>query len=368
MTPEQTTERADALLDLGRPDEAAALLSARLAEAPDDARAWAALARCHNTAGRSADALAATDEALRHQPEYALALLYRATALRGLNRMPDAADALRSAIRLAPHSGYAHAMLGEVQSFRALRGEEGAQELRREAADCAREAVRLSPEDPAMYMSAWKVAATVGDEAAKDGLEKAILRLDPTHAFALGEQTRKAAAVPGARAADTADRVADALATAPQSHTMRDELDSASYRLLRGTRWLALLCLLGAALGLDLVTGERELPLPLGQRLWDVLLLAVVWVLGALLRYRKRRRGVRLTVRSLLGRDGWARLALGQAVAVTAIAVLLLLVPWTSTGIPAAVFWVVLVTTLLTMYLDRPYTRQMFKQARQRRR
>lgn len=78
--------------------------------------------------------------------------------------------------------------------------------------------------------------------------------------------------------------------------------------MLRGVRWLALLCvgLAGAMLDLDMFVREgevaRELPLPLGQRLWYLVPVTVIWIVGALLRYRRRRAGVQLNVRSLTGR------------------------------------------------------------------
>jgi hypothetical protein len=362
VTPEQTVERAEALLELDRGDEAVAVLTARLAEAPDDHRAWVSLARCHSAAERREEALAAADEALRHQPDHVYALYQRAQALRGLGRAAESMDTLRAAIPLAPHDWYPRAMLAEMLAFRASQLRQGAGEpaqlheagqLLEEASTLAQDGIRLGPEETGAYMSAWKVATVDANFTVQDQLEKAILRIDPTHSFALGQQTSKAARAPGTRAADTADRVADALAATPQNVSMRGELDRATYRLLRGTRWLALLCLLCAALGLDLVEGRRELPLPLGQRLWDVLLLAAVWAVGGVLRLRRRRAGVRLNVRSLLRRDGWARLALGQAVAVTACAAALLLVPWTTRAIPSTVCWIVLGVTLLTMYVDR---------------
>ncbi|MGY5134394.1 hypothetical protein ACWGJW_18600 [Streptomyces nigrescens] len=41
----------------------------------------------------------------------------------------------------------------------------------------------------------------------------------------------------------------------------------------------------------------RELPLPLGQRLWYLVPVTAIWIVGALLRYWRRRAGVQLNVR-----------------------------------------------------------------------
>ncbi|CAM5679734.1 hypothetical protein SGLAM104S_06200 [Streptomyces glaucescens] len=153
------------------------------------------------------------------------------------------------------------------------------------------------------YEVARLIADMAGDRAAADRLDEAILRLDPQHPEALARRAGKAASAPGVPAAQAATLYADALAAAPDSEPMRQGLDEASYRLLRGIRWLALLCLALAGVGVDLFAtdGEtqRELPLPLGQRLWDLVPMAVVWTLGALLEV-PRLRGVRVNLRSLV--------------------------------------------------------------------
>jgi len=382
---DQSVDRATALIDLKRYEEAAAVLAHRIAEAPQDVSAWLEMARCHLGAGEHQRALEAADEVLRLDPKQPGAFIYRSTALRGLHRMEDAEAALREAVRLAPHYHRPYALLAEVLAFRAgrlrqqpardaadaLSRQHQASVLLEEASQLAQEGIRLGPDDVAAYMSAWKVAGVDGNHTVTDQLEKEILRIDPQHPFALAQQTRKAANTPGTRAADAADLVADALTADPASPDMQRELDSATYRLLRGTRWLALLCLLFTAVGLDLAFAPEDrapdpLPLSLGQRLWDVLLLVPVWVFGALLRYRRRRRGVRLNVRSLLRRDGWARLAVGHAAAVMVCVLVITLVPWTERDVPRVMFWVTLVASLLTMYFDRPYTRAALASLRRR--
>lgn len=144
-----------------------------------------------------------------------------------------------------------------------------------------------------------------------DQLDHAILRLDPTHAEALARQTQKAANAPGVKAARAADLYATGLAAAPDSAEMQRGLDQATYGMLRGVRWLALLCVAFAGSGMDLfaVAGkvQRDLPLPLGQRLWYLVVATAIWIVGALLRYRRRRAGVQLNVRSLIRRRRWPR-------------------------------------------------------------
>jgi hypothetical protein len=138
---------------------------------------------------------------------------------------------------------------------------------------------------------------------------------------------------------------------------MRQGLDHASYRLLRGVRWLALLCLALAGTMLDLFAtqGEtqRALPVSLGQRLWTLVPMAAIWAVGALLRYRRLRTGVRYNLRSLIRRRRWPRVVLGQAAWAMLCALLLTQVPWTERTVPQVVFWAGLVPTAATIWFDR---------------
>ncbi|MGH4032502.1 TPR domain-containing protein [Actinomycetota bacterium Odt1-20B] len=385
MSLDQAVERAEGLVALERYDEAVELLGRRLAEEPDDVAAWEQLARCQLRADRPRQALEATERALQLTPENVNVLLVHSQALRlsgaGLDK---AEDALRAAVRLNPQFWGGYSMLADLV-FRAAvvrRGKEigpggrlefaDIQAVAGEARELAREAIRLGPEEIGAYETAKFIADLSGDKETVDAMERAILRLDPTHQEALAGQTRKAANTPGTRAADAADMVADALAAAPGSPVLQSELDAATYRMLRGTRWLALFCLLliaASALDLYPTDGETplELPLSLGQRLWNLVPLTAIWLLGAALRFYRRRKGVRLNVRSLLRRDGWARLAAGQSAAVMACTLVLDLVPWTERGIPRTLFWIALVTTLLTMWVDRPSVRKTFREASRRR-
>ncbi|MFF7123680.1 hypothetical protein [Streptomyces sp. NPDC008240] len=134
-------------------------------------------------------------------------------------------------------------------------------------------------------------------------------------------------------------------------------LDDASYRLLRGVRWLAGLCVGLAAAGLDLFATDghpqRALPLPVGQRLWDLVPMAAVWAVGALLRCRRLRRGVRYHLRSLINRRRWPRIVLGQAAWAMFCALLLTQIPWTDRAVPQIIFWAGLVPTAATIWFDR---------------
>jgi hypothetical protein len=81
--------------------------------------------------------------------------------------------------------------------------------------------------------------------------------------------------------------------------------------------------------------------------------MAVVWTLGALLRYRRLRAGVRVNLRSLLRRRTWPRVALAQAAWAMVCALLIIQIPWTERTVPQMLFWAGLLPTVATMWLDR---------------
>ncbi|WP_393058344.1 tetratricopeptide repeat protein [Streptomyces sp. LN549] len=364
-------ERADLLIDLKRYEEARELLARRLAEAPDDIRAWVELARSHvEDKEDGAKALEATEQALALNAEDIGALLMHARALRVGGRFPETEGVLREVIRLAPDYWFGYARLADwLWRIRAIRSGQGTGEIQRDALQAAlreadliaQEAIRLGPEEVYAYEVAWLIADMSADRSVADRMDEAILRLDPQHELALARRTKKAATAPGVKAKEAATLYADALASAPGSAPMQQGLDVASYRLLRGVRWLALLCLALAAAGIDLFAtdGEtqRELPLVLGQRLWDLVPMAAVWALGALLRYRRLRAGIRVNLHSLIRRFAWSRVVLAQAAWAMLCALLITQLPWTERTVPLVLFWAGLVPSVATMWFDRPKTR-----------
>lgn len=362
-------ERADLLIDLKRYEEARELLARRIAEEPEDIRAWVELARSHLGDKESgAKALEATERALALDAEDIGALLMHARAMRVGGRFPETEGVLREVIRLAPDYWFGYALLADwlwrirsISSGQANGGQVGREDLMtalREADLIAQQAIRLGPEEVYAYEVARLIAEMAANRSVADQMDEAILRLDPQHEQALARRTKKAATAPGIKAAEAATLYADALASTPGSAPMQRGLDEASYRLLRGVRWLALLCLALAAAGIDLFVtdGEtqRELPLALGQRLWDLVPMAVVWALGALLRYRRLRVGIRVNLRSLIRRWAWPRVVLGQAVWAMLCALLITQIPWTQRTVPLVFFWAGLVPAVATMWFDRP--------------
>ncbi|MGY4984822.1 tetratricopeptide repeat protein [Streptomyces nigrescens] len=367
-------EQAQALIDFERYDQARALLSQHLVEDPGDTRAWIELGYCHLKMQQPEQALEAADEALKIAPEDFYVLILRAKALTsGPNSSWRAAEpVLREAVRADPQHWYGYTMLADavcrmsmVRFFQANGSRKPEPHevdlVYREAADLASEALRLGPEEVYAHEIAHQIATFSGNITRADQLERAILRLDPTHAEALAAQTRKAAEAPGVKAPQAADLYATGLASAPNSTELQRGLDQATYRMLRGVRWLALLCVCLSGAGMDLfaVEGEvqRELPLPLGQRLWDLVPMTAIWLVGALLRYRRRRAGVRLNVQSLIRRRRWARIVVAQAVWAMLCALLITQVPWEERTLPQVLLWAGIAPTFATIWFDRNKTR-----------
>ncbi|MFJ4967833.1 tetratricopeptide repeat protein [Streptomyces sp. NPDC088755] len=347
------TEQAAALHALDRHDEAKELLARRLAEDTEDSAAWVQLARCHLALREYDEVIRTTAEALRIAPDDWDALAVRTYGLRRTGRRDEALAAAQESVRLGPESSLAHVALSEALM--------AWPERLPESLAAAEQAVRLNSEYREAYYALWKVALFAGRADAAEFAVRQALRLDPEDAWALEELAGMQGADPGVRLPAKAAAYADALAAAPDSTSLRARLDLTVYRMLRGTRWLAVLSLCIAGVFVDLFPTEgetpKELPQPLGMRLYALFLMALGWGLGALLRYRNLRRGVRLTLQSLLRRMFWARLVLAQAVWGTLIAVVIALVPWSERGIPQVLFWTGLLPVLLTIWFDRPRKR-----------
>ncbi|MFJ7156463.1 tetratricopeptide repeat protein [Streptomyces sp. NPDC101118] len=340
-------EQALELYGMERREEALALVDRRLAEAPDDHEAWTTRARCLTALGRQEEGLDAADQALKLEPELADGHFMRGFALRRLSRLPEAEQSQREAIRLAPELWGPRAQRAEMLIFVGTK-EEALQE--------ALEAVRLGPDVVDTWHTMYKVAAFNSRSALVEESVRQMLRIDPADQLAVSHVTDREVRKPGTSAARAADLYAGALATAPGSQSLRADLDRAVYRMLRGTRWLALLCLVMAAVTVGVFPtggGAKELPVHPGTRLWALALMALVWGFGAWRRYRRLRTGARLTVRSLVRRSFWARVVLGQATWATLCALLLVALPWSGRTVPQVLFWLALVPNLLSMTHDR---------------
>ncbi|MFJ6485994.1 tetratricopeptide repeat protein [Streptomyces sp. NPDC091682] len=357
MSSNPVVARAGALQAADRYEESKAVLAPHLAEEPDDEWAWQMLAVAHEKLGEYELAERAATEMLRISPGHVGALIRLSGVLLRLGRRSEAREAAEEAVRRGPDAWSSHFALSEVLVAYATAS--AADHERAYEAAC--EAVRLAPHEPDAHQAVCFTAVrTQRQDVAKQALVE-WLRLDPSNETAQAMYTDATANSPDVTAAKAAEMYSAGLAGAPQSPMLRNGLDHATYRLLRGTRWLALACLAAAGAMIDLfVTAKdpvlRELPVPLGNRLWVLMVMAAIWGFGALLRYHRMRTGVQLNIRSLVRRGRWARIVLGQAVVAMLCALLISQIPWTDRSVPMVLFWAGLVAALATMAYDRRKT------------
>ncbi|MDJ0383112.1 tetratricopeptide repeat protein [Streptomyces sp. G-G2] len=339
-----------ALVEAGRSEAALEVLGRRLAEDPEDLFAWVWLARAHFGRRDYQQAYDATAEALVRDPEYYDAYFTRSFCLRRVGRYADALDMMERAVRIDPDNWLARAGRAELLMLVDPKRPDDAWEE-------ARAAARLGPEEQWVREVLLYVATETGREEAAEEARRTLLGSDPGNTFAVPYLARREADQPGTSAARAADTFAAALAVVPGSADLRSGLDAAVYRMLRGTRWLALGCLVIAAAAVNTFPTEGEepvpLPLPLGMRLWVLVLMSAVWGFGAWRRYRTMRLGVRMSVRPLVAREPWARVVLVQAAWATLCGVLIAVVPWTGRDVPQLLFWTGLVPALATVLHDR---------------
>ena len=168
--------RADALLQLGRSDEARRLLEPLAADHPDSTRLWCLLSLASLNGERPADALRAAERAIATDPHDEWAHRLRSLAAADLGLTQVASQAAREAVRLAPTSPYGQLVLGQALL------EQG--DLS-EAANAAARAVELAPTMPDTHYVLARVATARGDTAAARAEYERTLELNPQHAPAM---------------------------------------------------------------------------------------------------------------------------------------------------------------------------------------
>jgi tetratricopeptide (TPR) repeat protein len=173
--------RAAAMIEVGRFDEAARLLSRIVASEPDGARAWSLMSRAHLGAGRWAEALAAAHRAIAINPADHWPFRLASTALVSLGRSPEAVAAALQACALAPAVWRSHVCLAQAATA-------AGQPAR--AAQAAATALSLAPDEPDVQFTAGKVALAAGDLPRARAHQQAALAIDPGHSAAINELGR----------------------------------------------------------------------------------------------------------------------------------------------------------------------------------
>jgi Flp pilus assembly protein TadD len=173
--------RAATMLDLGRYEEASALLARLVSAEPDSSRAWCLFARAHLGADRFAEAIEAANRAAAIEPAEEWPHRLASNALMHLGNHGEALRAAAESRRLAPGYWQTHVCVAQA----ALAAGQPAI-----AASAAAEARKLAPNESDVHFLSGKVALARGDlDGARDHQERA-LALDPAHSGAMNELGR----------------------------------------------------------------------------------------------------------------------------------------------------------------------------------
>lgn len=240
-------QQADALFDLGRYEQAAALAAQHLAADPDDATALVLLARCLHRLGDEQQALTTVERALRVEPESVSAWLMHTHILLALKEYKQAESSARRAVELAPQHWGSHYTLGTVLD-RAVR----VKRKRAAAYESARTAAALAPEESDAHFLVGLTAHRTGNHRVAQQAYETALRLNPDSSAAHynlsllhlrrrwlrpGSWTRAAEGFVQAAALDLNDRQA------------RHNLETMAWGTVGGSRWVALAGIVAVASG-----------------------------------------------------------------------------------------------------------------------
>jgi tetratricopeptide (TPR) repeat protein len=165
-----SVERARALLDLGRTDEARAMLARILAVEPSDVEALVVLSLAQADEPRAS--LETARRVLSLDPENLQGLLLCADACLELNRVNEAVEYARAAVEEAPWLAAAHASL--AQSLGRRRGRQD------EAVQAARRAIELDPEEPIGYIAAGNIEMARAEWKEAERWYRKALEVDPS--------------------------------------------------------------------------------------------------------------------------------------------------------------------------------------------
>ena len=170
---EQSLERARALIELGRSDEARVMLGRILALEPEDAEALLALSLAEAD-DEPRSSLETARRVLALEPENLQALLLCVDACHELNRVKEAEHYARLAVSEAPWLGAAHAGLAQALGRRRGRGRY------KEAKETAQRAIELDPQGAFGYVAAGNVEMAHGEWKEAERWYRKALDVDPS--------------------------------------------------------------------------------------------------------------------------------------------------------------------------------------------
>ncbi|MDJ0383111.1 tetratricopeptide repeat protein [Streptomyces sp. G-G2] len=341
-------ERGEALHDLGRFEQAAAVVGAYLAQRPEDPRALVVLARCRRALGDLPGALRSADEALRCGPDDVSARLVRTDVLTTLGRFPEAEQSARHGVELAPLFWGVHYSLAVVLERGGQRGRRG------EAYDAARRATELGPDVASAHFMVGLLAHRLGDRVTAELAYETSLSLDPESSeahnnlatlhlrrswFSRSAWTRAAEGFVASAALDLEDRHA------------RYNLEAMAWGIAAGARWPALVGFV-LSVGTRAPEGTSATERAVATVLGSVLLLGLWagWALWQRGRISPRlRRPMLLTARSCP-----PVIAMAAVVALTALyAVVVIALPMLAAGVVGGLGAPLIVGLVLTYWITR---------------
>lgn len=294
--------RAQALLDLGRAEQARALLGESVGRQPDSPQAWCLLASACLDTEDYPRALDAASEAVRLTPDDPWVHSLGARALSGVGRHHDAVAAAERAQALDPSGWQPHAQLALVLNEIPLAHERTWQH--------AAYAVAMAPDQPTAHLVMGIVAHSGGHHEQARHAYRTTLSLDPSETVA--QHNLAVIALNTGSVREAAAGLRHAGATSPDLQHVRDNLVLVADRLLGRMTWAVVAVLVVTAL---LVGPGRSAPW-LSAINAAVLVLSVVVITGALDRVdRTVIRGMLPTKRR---QSIWAGL-LGLAAALTCL-------------------------------------------------
>jgi tetratricopeptide (TPR) repeat protein len=307
-------QRARALLDVGRFEQARHALGQYLAGSPQSLEALCLLARSHQLGRNYQDMLDAADQAVATAPSSEWAHRLRSIALGKLRLPIQALTSARRAVELAPYAWQPYVIM--VDALLAT----GGADARRDAFQAAVHAQRLAPHEPEVHNSRGRVFQAISDPGSARRSYREALRLDPQNPTA-----RNNLAIVELRQGRTTlagKRLGEVLADRPTESLYQDNARTAA------RTWGVRLMDAGSAIWLGVfVIGLAGAPPP-------VLVGACLALLagGGTLALRRYRR-LPPALRRLVRRDRWP--LLGAATQATTALVVALL--WRVHSAPAAV-------------------------------
>jgi tetratricopeptide (TPR) repeat protein len=225
---DDAVDRAEALSDVGRHEEAELLLRRALAAHADDPGLRAALAQTLFVRGETTEALVHADRTVALAPDVGYGHALRSALLgTDLRRRREAVDAAREAVRLDPEEPFCHRALARA----CLRSR-----WFPEALDAAERAVALDPEDADAHALRGAALMGRGRPAEAEAALREALRLDPEDGDTLHDLGLAVSVQGRGRQEEARELFVGAARADPTDQHARRSLASAARRAIYG-RW-----------------------------------------------------------------------------------------------------------------------------------